>query len=134
MCRKVIGLGVAVVLVGMVGSVSAERYIWTNLAPDTNSFCDPCNWRLDGTGYPGTPGEPNAGELFIRALRSLHSRRSIAGSTLPRSDMLPDEHRMSEDLYLADLWKAYKKCIRTHRTGPASQLLRDIEEQVIEAK
>jgi hypothetical protein len=76
-------------------------------------------------------GEPNAGELFVRALRNLHSRRSFAGSTLPSDDTLPNEHRMSEDAYLADLWKAYKKCIRMHRTGPASQLLRDIEEQVL---
>jgi len=75
-------------------------------------------------------GEPRAGHLFVRALKSLHSRRSIAGSDLPSDDTLPDEHRMIEDAYLADLWKAYKKCIRTHRTGPASQLLRDIEEQV----
>ena len=79
-------------------------------------------------------GEPTAGHLFVRALRSLHSRRSLAGSDLPRCDSLPDEHRMAEDAYLADLWKAYKKCIRAHRTGPASQLLRDIVEQVIEAK
>lgn len=75
-------------------------------------------------------GEPDAGRLFVTALRTLHSRRSLAGSDLPSDDALPDEHRMTEDAYLADLWKAYKKCIRTHRTGPASQLLRDIEEQV----
>ncbi|MHC4146365.1 MAG: hypothetical protein ACYSUD_16470, partial [Planctomycetota bacterium] len=67
MWRKMFYLSVAVVLVGLVGSVSAERYIWSNLAPDTNSFCDPCNWRLDGTGYPGTPGLPDADdEVFIR--------------------------------------------------------------------
>lgn len=75
-------------------------------------------------------GEPDAGRLFVGALRTLHGRRSLAGSDLPSDDALPDEHRMTEDAYLADLWKAYKKCIRTHRTGPASQLLRDIEEQV----
>lgn len=79
-------------------------------------------------------GEPAAGELFICALKSLHSRRSLAGSCLPSEDPRPDEHRQAEDAYLADLWKAYKKCIRTHRTGPASQLLRDIEEQIIQAK
>jgi len=76
-------------------------------------------------------GEPQAGELFVQALRSLHSRRSIAGSQLPDDDTQPEEHRLIEDPYLADLWKAYKKCIRTHRTGPASQLLRDIEALVI---
>lgn len=76
-------------------------------------------------------GEPEAGLLFVKALRSLHSRRSIAGSDLPDADTCPDEHRMVENVYLADLWKAYKKCIRNHRTGPASQLLRDIEQQVV---
>ena len=79
-------------------------------------------------------GEPDAGRLFIGALKSLHTRRSIAGSALPSDDSQPYEHRMIDDAYLADLWKAYKKCIRSQRTGPASQLLRDIEEQVIEAK
>ena len=67
----------------------------------------------------------------MHALKSLHSRRSIAGSQLPDDDTQPEEHRMIEDAYLGDLWKAYKKCIRTHRTGPASQLLRDIEALVI---
>ena len=75
-------------------------------------------------------GEPRANALFIGALRTLHSRRSLAGMALPVDDSHPDEHRMSEDPFLADLWKAYKKCIRTNRTGPASQLLRDIEEQI----
>ena len=34
------------------------------------------------------------------------------------------------DSFLADLWKAYKKCIRNNRTGPASQLLKEIEEHL----
>lgn len=76
-------------------------------------------------------GEPRAGDLFVRALRALHSRRSLAGSTLPTRDAHPEEHRLTDDDYLAALWKAYKKCIRTQRTGPASQLLRDIEEQLV---
>jgi hypothetical protein len=75
-------------------------------------------------------GEPDAPRLFIGALRSLHSRRSFAGADLPSEDPLPEEHKLVEDEYLADLWKAYKKCIRTHRTGPAQALLRDIEEQL----
>ncbi len=75
-------------------------------------------------------GEPSAENLFIGALRTLHSRRSLAGADLPCVDGDPDEHRMVEDAFLGDLWKAYKKCIRTNRTGPASQLLRDIEEQI----
>jgi hypothetical protein len=75
-------------------------------------------------------GEPEAGPLFIGALRSLHSRRSLAGATLANTDPAPEEHRLAEDVFLADLWKAYKRCITSNRTGPASQLLRDIEEQI----
>lgn len=76
-------------------------------------------------------GEPKAGSYFIRALKSLHSRRSLAGSDLPSDDLHPDEHRLIDDAYLAQLWRAYKKCIRHQRTGPAQQLLRDIEELVV---
>jgi len=74
--------------------------------------------------------EPSASDAFIQALRGLHSRRSFAGTDMPTDDSDPDEHRQAEDPFLADLWKAYKKCIRANRTGPAAQLLRDIEEQV----
>jgi hypothetical protein len=73
-------------------------------------------------------GEPKADSLFIGALRSLHSRRTLVGTCLPNQDRDPDEHRLVQDPFLQDLWKAYKKCIRNNRTGPASQLLRDIEE------
>jgi hypothetical protein len=75
-------------------------------------------------------GEPDASRLFLAAVRSLHSRRSVAGVELPCDDPLTEEHRLSEDSFLADLWKAYKKCITAHRTGPASQLLRDMEEHL----
>ena len=75
--------------------------------------------------------EPDAANLFIGALKNLHSRRSIAGVVLPTDDGLPDEHRLAADAFLGDLWKAYKKCISNNRTGPASLLLRDIEEQLI---
>jgi hypothetical protein len=75
-------------------------------------------------------GEPEVGRMFVGALRTLHSRRCIAGVELPSEDVQTDEHRLCDDAFLGDLWKAYKKCIRSHRTGPASQLLRDIEEQL----
>ncbi len=71
--------------------------------------------------------EPEAAKLFLTAVKALHSRRCIAGVDLPTSDSLPDEHRLVEDAFLADLWKAYKKCIKNHRTGPAGQLIRDME-------
>jgi hypothetical protein len=70
--------------------------------------------------------------LFLTTLRNLHSRRCIGSVHLSTTDGMPDEHRIVEidDPFLADLWKAYKKCIQANRTGPASQLLRDIEEQL----
>jgi hypothetical protein len=75
-------------------------------------------------------GEPEATRLFLAAVRALHTRRCIAGAALPTDDPLPDEHRLTDDAFLADLWKAYKKCITHHRTGPAGQLLRDMEEHL----
>lgn len=75
-------------------------------------------------------GEPDAVRLFLSAVKGLHSRRCIAGVELPTDDPHPEEHRLAEDPFLADLWKAYKKCIRNHRTGPASQLLRDLEQHL----
>ena len=75
-------------------------------------------------------GEPRAARLFISALRHLHTRRSVAGVALAAEDVLPDEHRLTDDPFLGELWKAYKKCICAGRTGPAAQLLRDLEEQV----
>ena len=77
-------------------------------------------------------GHETAPELFIGALRSLHSRRSMAGSDLSISDTLIEEHRLADDGLLGELWKAYKKCIKNNRTGPAQQLLRDIEERINE--
>ena len=74
--------------------------------------------------------EEGVNAMFLSRLRSLHDLRSIAGSALPCDDPDPDEHRLVDDDFLATLWKAYKKCIRLNRTGPASQLLRDIEERL----
>jgi hypothetical protein len=71
--------------------------------------------------------EPEANALFISALRSLHSRRSIAGSSLSTLDPHTEEHRLAGDPMIGELWKAYKKCIRNHRTGPASEILKEIE-------
>lgn len=75
-------------------------------------------------------GEPDATRLFLQAVRNLHARRCIAGVDLPTLDGLPEEHRLADDPFLGDLWKAYKKCIKANRTGPAGQLLRDIEERI----
>jgi hypothetical protein len=76
-------------------------------------------------------GEPEATTLFLRAVRNLHARRCIPGVELPTEDGVPEEHRLVDDPFLADLWKAYKKCIANNRTGPAQQLLRDIEERIV---
>lgn len=77
-------------------------------------------------------GEPSASSLFMRTLRSLHARRVLGTAQLSTDDVSADEHRLmqGEDPFLADLWKAYKRCLQHNRTGPAEQLLRDIEEQV----
>jgi hypothetical protein len=74
--------------------------------------------------------DPRAAELFVDALRQLHARRTLGTVELPVHDALTEEHRLVADPMLADLWKAYKKCICSNRTGPASQLLRDIESQL----
>lgn len=75
-------------------------------------------------------GEPNADAEFLRSLRGLHRRRSIGGAELPLEDVDTDEHRLVDDPMLAELWRAYKKCVCGQRTGPASQLLQDIEGQL----
>jgi hypothetical protein len=77
-------------------------------------------------------GERDAPRLFIGSLRSLHRRRCIPNMDLPVEDGVADEHKLVEDLFLANLWKAYKRCIRDKRTGPADRLLKDIEERLSE--
>ncbi len=75
-------------------------------------------------------GYEQATDHFLRSLKSLHRRRTIGASSLSSLDPDPFEHQMVQDVFLGELWKAYKKCIVQHRTGPAAQLLRDIEEQL----
>lgn len=75
-------------------------------------------------------GEPGAAEHFINGLRSLHRRRTLGGSDLAHDDNSPDEHRLAGDPYLAELWKSYKRCLCANRTGPAAQLLREVEQQI----
>ena len=77
-------------------------------------------------------GEPGAGRLFIGSLRTLHRRRSIPNVDLPVEDAVTDEHRLIGDDFLGTLWKAYKRCIRSRRIGPAHRLLQDIEERLAE--
>jgi hypothetical protein len=71
-------------------------------------------------------GEPDADRLFIQALRSLHDERSRSGHPLTCDDRLPDEHKLGENPYLGELFKAYKKCLAAQRPGPAGVLLQDI--------
>lgn len=75
-------------------------------------------------------GEPQAGTYFIASLRALHRRRRLGAVTLPVNDPDPGEHRLVDDALLGELWRAYKRCIQSRRTGPAAQLLRDIEDQL----
>jgi hypothetical protein len=75
-------------------------------------------------------GEARADGVFLGALKSLHRRRSEGACTLPVTDTDPHEHKMVDDPMLAELWRAYKRCICAKRVGPASQLLSDIEGQL----
>jgi hypothetical protein len=75
--------------------------------------------------------EPDAAQLFLDVIKNLHARRSIAGVELPTEDSMWEEHRLTPNSFLADLWKAYKRCLSANRTGPAQLLLRDIEAQVL---
>lgn len=75
-------------------------------------------------------GEDSAGDHFLRSVRKLHRRRSMGTTDLPVVDQQTTEHRQVDDPMLSELWKAYKRCICSHRTGPAAQLLNDIEAQI----
>jgi len=72
-------------------------------------------------------GEAQADTHFLRSLSRLLRRRSMTGIDLPTDDPDPEEHKLVDDPMLAELWRAYKRCICSRRTGPAAQLLRDIE-------
>lgn len=74
--------------------------------------------------------EPGAASHFIHGLKSLHRRRTLGAADLPVQDPDPDEHRLVEDPYLAELWKSYKRCLCANRTGPAAQILREVENQI----
>ena len=78
-------------------------------------------------------GEPRADAHFVRSVRQLHRRRALGAVMLPSQDTHPVEHKLVDDPMLAELWKAYKRCICSQRTGPAGQLLRDIEARIDEA-
>lgn len=75
-------------------------------------------------------GEERAVGEFLRTLRALLRRRGSGAAELPVHDPDPDEHRCADDPFLGELWKAYKRCLQQSRTGPAGQLLRDIERQI----
>lgn len=75
-------------------------------------------------------GEPGAAGHFITALRTLHRRRTMGSADLGTEDTDPEEHRLAEDPYLAELWRSYKRCLCANRTGPAAQILREVEQQV----
>ena len=76
-------------------------------------------------------GEADADQLLLRGLKTILERRTYAASNLPVIDPDPNEHKRAEDPYLGELFKAYKRCVCTHRVQPASQLLRDIETQLV---
>ena len=75
-------------------------------------------------------GEDDVSKPFLRAMRTLHRRRCMGVAELAMDDAYPDEHKLTDDPMLSELWKAYKRCICGQRNGPAGQLLADIEIQI----
>ncbi len=75
-------------------------------------------------------GEADADQLLVRGLKGILDRRGYTGSNIPVIDSNPNEHKAVDDAFLGELFKAYKRCICTHRTQPAAQLLKDIETQL----
>ena len=67
----------------------------------------------------------------MRSLTRLLRRRSLTGIHLSTDDASPQEHRLTGDPMLAELWRAYKRCLCSQRTGLAAQLLQDISARVL---
>ncbi|MDG1483859.1 MAG: hypothetical protein P8R54_29985 [Myxococcota bacterium] len=75
-------------------------------------------------------GEDGADKHFLRSLTQLYRRRTMSGIHLSTTDPNPNEHRLVDDPMLAEIWKAYKRCICSSRPGQAGRLLKDIEAQL----
>lgn len=75
-------------------------------------------------------GEPAAASHFLGGLRQLHRRRTLGSASLSVEDPHHDEHKMAEDPYLGELWRSYKRALCSNRTGPAAQILREVEQQL----
>ncbi|MDP6934812.1 MAG: hypothetical protein QGG40_17960 [Myxococcota bacterium] len=78
-------------------------------------------------------GEQDATNQFLRSVRTLHRRRTHGGADLSTQDVYPNDYKLVDDPFVGEIWKAYKKCICNQRTGPAAQLLRDLETQILPA-
>ena len=105
-----------------------EMRVSIRLAGDSTTLPESNLWRM----YVELRrrGELDADELFVRGLKGILERRSYIASPIPVIDPDPQEHKLVDDAYLGELFKAYKRCICTHRTQPAGQLLREIETQL----
>jgi hypothetical protein len=75
-------------------------------------------------------GEREADRHFLRSLKQLQRRRTLSGMHFLSIDTDPSEHKRVDDPMLAEVWKAYKRCICSERPGQAGRLLRDIEAQL----
>ena len=75
-------------------------------------------------------GEREADRHFLRSIKQLQRRRTLSGIHLPSIDTDPSEHKRVNDPMLAEVWKAYTRCICSARPGHAGRLLRDIETQL----
>jgi hypothetical protein len=70
------------------------------------------------------------GDAFLTAMKAVHGRRVLGVQSIGRDDGDPGDHRFVDDAYLGELWRAYKRCIRQGRPGPACQFLRDLERSI----
>jgi hypothetical protein len=98
-----------------------ERGFSAGILPESVLWQTYCELRRRGV---------DAEDSFLQSLKLLHRRRTIGASELATADEDREEHKLVDDPFLGELWKAYKKCICNQRTGPGAQLLRDIEVQV----
>lgn len=71
-----------------------------------------------------------AEDNFLRSIQKLLHRRTLNSADLPTEDPDVEEHKLVDDPMLSELWRAYKRCICGRRTGPAAQLLRDLEDHL----
>lgn len=109
-------------------SIKREMRMSTRQAAESTTLPESSLWKM--YAELRRREDPDADQLLIQGLKSILARRSYSASKIPIIDPDPLEHKLVDDAYLGELFKAYKRCICSHRTQPAGQLLRDIDTQL----